>query len=128
MARRVYINCMIGTKGVFACCHQPGILSHHSGLSFILSYERVIQTMGRSFLSTRQGVNIIADRWTRLVKKLTSDRGGAGGRVVLFAKQHSSEGFAGCDDPLEAVIFSALVEIARDMDRKEEDPKNHGDR
>lgn len=48
--------------------------------------------------------------------------------VVLFAKQHSSEGFAGCDDPLEAVIFSALVEILRDLDQKGLDPKDHGDR
>ena len=96
--------------------------------SLILSHEGVIRDMGRSFLSTRQGVNIIADRWMRLAKKLTSNRRSAGGMVVLFAKQHSSEGFAGCDDPLEAVIFSALVEILREMDQKEQDPENHGDR
>jgi hypothetical protein len=84
--------------------------------------------MGRSFLSTRQGVNIIADRWTRLAKKFRNNQSTAGGMVVLFAKQHSSEGFAGCDDPLEAVIFSALVEIARDLDQKKQDPVNHGDR
>ncbi len=32
---------------------------------------------------------------------------------MASAKKHSSEAFYGCDDPLEAAIFSALVEIAR---------------
>jgi hypothetical protein len=34
-------------------------------------------------------------------------------RLVAFARKHSSEAFYGCDDPLEAAIFSALVEITR---------------
>ena len=34
-----------------------------------------------------------------------------GRRLVELAKTHSSEAFVACDDPLEAMVFSALVEI-----------------
>jgi hypothetical protein len=30
-----------------------------------------------------------------------------------MGKNHSSEAFFGCDDPLESVIFSALLEIQK---------------
>jgi hypothetical protein len=35
-----------------------------------------------------------------------------------MGKSHSSEAFFGCDDPLESVIFSSLLEIRKVQDRE----------
>lgn len=64
--------------------------------------------MGRTFLSVRQGVNEIASRWERTSKKYKCDK-----RVVEIAKKYSSEGFMGCNDPLESVLFSSVVELQK---------------
>jgi hypothetical protein len=32
-------------------------------------------------------------------------------QLADMGKNHSSEAFFGCDDPLESVIFSALLEV-----------------
>jgi hypothetical protein len=64
--------------------------------------------MGRSFQSVRQGVNSIADRWERASKKYKCGKG-----VVKISKMYSSEGFVGCNDPLESVLFSAAVEMQK---------------
>jgi hypothetical protein len=37
----------------------------------------------------------------------------AGMQLADMGKNHSSEAFFGCDDPLESVIFSALLEIRK---------------
>lgn len=49
-------------------------------------YKEVVQSMGRSFQSVRQGVNSIADRWERASEKYPR-----GGRVVRVARKYSSE-------------------------------------
>jgi hypothetical protein len=49
-------------------------------------------------------VNSIADRWERAAKKYK-----CGKRVVQISKSYSSEGFVGCNDPLESVMFSIGV-------------------
>ena len=67
--------------------------------------------MGRSFQSVRQGVNSIADRWERAAKRYP-----CGKRVVQIAKNYSSEGFMGCNDPLESVLFSICVEMQKDTE------------
>jgi hypothetical protein len=64
--------------------------------------------MGRSFLSVRQGVNTIADRWERAAKKYT-----CGKRVAQVAKRYPGEGFVGCNDPLESAVFSIGVEMQK---------------
>jgi hypothetical protein len=61
--------------------------------------------MGRSFLSVRQGVNLIAERWERSAKKWKRGKEMAG-----LAKRYASESFMGCNDPLEGALFSAMVE------------------
>ncbi len=65
--------------------------------------------MGRSFQSVRQGVNGIADRWERAAKRYRCKK-----NVARIAKQYSSEGFMGCNDPLESVLFSLCVEMQKD--------------
>jgi len=64
--------------------------------------------MGRSFLSVRQGVNHIADRWERSAKKWKREKEMAG-----LAKKYASESFMGCNDPLEGALFSAMVECRK---------------
>ena len=65
--------------------------------------------MGRNFQSVRQGVNSIADRWERASKRYKCNK-----RVFEIAKKYSSEGFMGCNDPLESVLFSIAVEMQKD--------------
>jgi hypothetical protein len=83
--------------------------------------------MGRTFPSVRQGVNSTADRWARSVHALRREDQKYGKRLVELAKTHSSEAFVACDDPLEAVVFSALVEILRRQDKLEADLRKHVD-
>nr|WP_320161730.1 hypothetical protein [uncultured Methanoregula sp.] len=72
--------------------------------------------MGRSVKSVRQGVNETTRRWVRSAQALPGRRQTCGERLAVFAKQHSSEAFYVCEDPLEAAVFSALVEILRYRD------------
>jgi hypothetical protein len=84
--------------------------------------------MGRTFPSIRQGVNSTADRWARSARWLKREDQKYGEELVKLAKTHSSEAFAACDDPLEAVVFSALVEIIKRQDKFEDDMKKKVDR
>jgi hypothetical protein len=38
-----------------------------------------------------------------------------------MAKKHSSEAFYALDDPLEAAVFSVLVELLRELERRREE-------
>ena len=38
-----------------------------------------------------------------------------------MAKMHSSEAFYAFDDPLEAAIFSVLIELIKELDRSDGD-------
>jgi len=83
--------------------------------------------MGRSFQSIRQGVKSIAERWARSSRAPRERERRCGERLIEFAKQHSSEGFVGCNDPLEAVIFSVLIEMQTNLEKIETEEKNHVD-
>jgi hypothetical protein len=75
--------------------------------------------MGRSFESVRQGVKSIADRWARSSRALKKEDQQYGEKLVELAKKHSSEAFMACDDPLEAAVFSVLVETIKRQDQVE---------
>ena len=75
--------------------------------------------MGRSFESVRQGVKSIADRWARSSRALKKEDRQYGEKLVELAKRHSSEAFMACDDPLEAAVFSVLVETIKRQDQAE---------
>ena len=75
--------------------------------------------MGRSFESVRQGVKSIADRWARSSRSLKKEDQQYGEKLVELAKKHSSEAFMACDDPLEAAVFSVLVETIKRQDQVE---------
>ena len=69
----------------------------------------------------------IADRWARSARTPRERDRQYGERLVEFVKEHSSEGFVGCDEPLEAAIFSVLVELLRDQDQIEKHTGDHVD-
>lgn len=81
--------------------------------------------MGRTFVSTRQGVKDLSDRWARSSKALKREDQQYGERLANLAKEHSSEAFVACDDPLEAATFSVLVEVLKRQDKLEAEV--HGD-
>jgi hypothetical protein len=56
-------------------------------------------------------VNEITGRWERASKKYK-----CGKRVAQVAKSYSSEGFVGCNDPLESVLFSSMAELQKKME------------
>jgi hypothetical protein len=74
--------------------------------------------MGRSFESVRQGVKGPIDRWARAARALIKEDQPSGERLVALARLHSSEAFYGCDDPLEAAVFSGLIGILRQPDEQ----------
>ena len=75
--------------------------------------------MGRNFESVRQEVKSIADRWSRTTRALKKEDQKYGEKLVEFAKKHSSESFVGCGDPLEAAVFSVLIEILKHQENEE---------
>jgi hypothetical protein len=78
--------------------------------------------MGRSFESVRMGVREVTERWARVRRALKKEDQVYADRLIEMAKRHSSEGFYAFDDPLEAAMFSALVEMLKEMDRRDVDP------
>jgi len=76
--------------------------------------------MGRSFTSVRQGVKGPLERWARAARVLRKEDQPYGKSVAALARLHSSEAFYGCNDPLEAAIFSGLMGILRQEGEREE--------
>jgi len=68
------------------------------------------------------GVREVAERWARVKRALKREDQVYADRLIDMAKKHSSEGFYAFDDPLEAAMFSALVEMLKEMDRRDVDP------
>lgn len=68
-------------------------------------------------MSVRQGVKSIADHWTRSARALKKEDQHYSEKLVELVKKHSSEAFVACDDPLEAAIFSVLVEMLKHQDQ-----------
>ena len=75
--------------------------------------------MGRTFVSPRLGVKNVADRWARSARALRKEDQKYGRELAGLAKEHTSEGFAACNDPLEAAMFSVLVEVLKRQEQLE---------
>jgi hypothetical protein len=74
--------------------------------------------MGRSFESVRQGVKDVSARWLKASRALKKDDQVYGQMIAEMAKKHSSEAFYALDDPLEAAVFSVLVEMVKKDSRE----------
>ena len=66
----------------------------------------------------RMGVKDVSARWLKATKALKKEDKIYGQMIAEMAKKHSSEAFYALDDPLEAAIFSALVEIIKQLEEK----------
>ncbi len=75
--------------------------------------------MGRSFESVRMGAKDVSARWLKASKALKREDQIYGQRLAEMARKHSSEAFYALDDPLEAAVFSVMVEMMK-MKMKED--------
>lgn len=77
--------------------------------------------MGRSFESVRMGVKDVSARWVKASRALKKEDQVYGLMLADMAKKHSSEAFYALDDPLEAAVFSVLVELLKKLDEEDVD-------
>lgn len=77
--------------------------------------------MGRSFVSVRLGVRSRAERWEMVARRMDRDNRAPAEQLTRLAKRHSSAAFFGCDNPLEAMVFSALVGMSQSQDIADDD-------
>ncbi len=61
------------------------------------------------------GVKDVSARWLKASKALKKEDQVYGQRLAEMARKHSSEAFYALDDPLEAEVFSVLVEIIKEL-------------
>jgi hypothetical protein len=61
------------------------------------------------------GVKDVSARWLKTSRALKKEDQIYGQRLAEMARKHSSEAFYALDDPLEAAVFSALVEIMKEL-------------
>jgi len=62
----------------------------------------------------------VSARWIKASRALKKEDQIYGQKVAEMARMHSSEAFYALDDPLEAAVFSVLVELLRERERKPE--------
>jgi hypothetical protein len=72
--------------------------------------------MGRSFESVRVGAQEVSVRWARASRAMKKEDQVYSQELAQMAKKHSSEAFYAMDDPLEAAVFSVLVELLKERD------------
>ena len=73
--------------------------------------------MGRSFESIRMGIKDVSARWLKASRALKKDDQIYGQKLAEMAKKHASEAFYALDDPLEAAVYSVLVEMLKEADK-----------
>jgi len=72
--------------------------------------------MGRSLSSIRQEVKELAERWSRTGKAMKKEDQPYAFELAQMVKSHSNEIFYLFDDPVEAAVFSVLIEILKRID------------
>ncbi|MCJ7445984.1 MAG: hypothetical protein MUO26_15940 [Methanotrichaceae archaeon] len=80
--------------------------------------------MGRSFESVRMGVKDVSGRWLKAARGLKKEDQDYGLKIADLARRHSSEAFYALDDPLEAALFSVLVEMLKELEELSESSKS----
>jgi hypothetical protein len=74
--------------------------------------------MERNTDTIRMGVSATADRWMRVRRAMRREDQVYAERLAEMAKKHAREGLHAFDDPLEAALFSVLIELLKEMDQK----------
>jgi len=77
---------------------------------------------GRSFESVRMGVKGVSERWLRARRALKREDMKYADKLAEMARRHSSEAFYAFEDPLEAALFSVLVEMLKEIEGRDVDP------
>lgn len=77
--------------------------------------------MGRSLESVRMGVKNVSNRWLNAKRALKKDDQVYAQKLAEMAKKHSSEAFYAFDDPLEAALFSVLIEMMKELEKDDVD-------
>jgi hypothetical protein len=72
---------------------------------------------GTKLRKYKNGVTDVSARWMKASKALKKDDQIFGQMVAEMAKTHSSEAFYALDDPLEAAVFSVLVELMKELEK-----------
>lgn len=72
--------------------------------------------MGRSFESVRMGAAEVSARWSRAGRAMKKEDQAYAQELAGMARMHSSEAFYALDDPLEAAVFSALIELLKKVE------------
>lgn len=75
--------------------------------------------MGRSFESVRRGINELSTRWVRAGRALKKEDQAYAKELADMAKKHLSEAFYALDDPLEAAVFSMLIELLKKRETRD---------
>ena len=68
------------------------------------------------------GMREVSERWLRAKRALKKEDQQYAEKLATMAKKHSSEGFYAFDDPLEAALFSVLLEMLKEMEKEDVDP------
>ena len=74
--------------------------------------------MGRSFESVRMGAQEVSARWARAGRAMKKEDQAYAQELAGMAKMHSREAFYALDDPLEAAVFSALIELLKRVEEQ----------
>jgi hypothetical protein len=74
----------------------------------------------------RMGVAAVAERWLRARRAMRKEDQAYAEELAAMAKRHASEGFYAFDDPLEAALFSVLVELLKERDREQDPERDRG--
>jgi len=63
------------------------------------------------------GVKDVSARWMKASRALKKEDQVYRQKPAAMANKHSSESFYALDDPLEAAVFSLLVEMLKEIDK-----------
>jgi hypothetical protein len=62
----------------------------------------------------------VSAKWLKASRALKKEDQVLGQKLAEMAKMHSNEAFYALDDPLEAAVFSVLIELIREMEKSED--------
>jgi len=74
--------------------------------------------MERCTETLKPGMDATAERWMRVRRAMSREDQVYVERLAGMIKSHAREGIHAFDDPLEAAVFSVLVELMKELERK----------
>jgi hypothetical protein len=74
--------------------------------------------VGRSFESVRMTSKDVSARWLEASRAMKKEEQIYGHKLAEMAEMHVCEGFYAFDDSIEAAIFSVLVELMKEVKKR----------